>query len=608
MTEFKPQSVPDPLPQPGSMPLSYDTQDTVESFFGNENPDGKFKEFYRNNKWYIWAGILGLLIIGILAFFAFRTQPAEPTKNANVSINITAPETAPSGGEVIYKIQIDNNDPAALENMNLELVYADGVSYISSTPPADNSAGTRFPVPDLSPGQNAVLMIKTTAAGNINEDKKLVARLRYKFDNFSSEFTEEASYSVRLVAADIILDMTGPEQATNVQTARYDIFYRNDSDKDIANARIQVTYPDEFKYAGSEPSPSLGQNIWNLNNLKKNDTGKISFTGTFTGTRPGQSVVFKVEFLALDDRGSFFTQSSTTYMTVIQAQPLAIEQRLTNQVTNNIVRPGENIQYEAKFQNNTQVVANGVQVVVEFDSKAIDVASIKAEGALIQGNTITWNATGVSALERLDPGETGTVMYSVSLKNPAVKDASENLQVIAKARIKSVENSEFLDGNQIVLKVSSPSTIEKNVTHVSGADPLKVGQPSTLQVNVSLRNASNDYREGVFIGYIPLGVTFDKTSIPATDAASVKFDAATGKLTWTVGQLSAHSGSNVPLRTLKFNVTVTPTNNQANQSLTLFKTMNFTAKDVFTEQPISLTAQDVTSESLPGESAGRVQP
>jgi hypothetical protein len=608
MTEFKPQPVSDPLPQPGrKQPISFDFPEASQNSFQLPPEGGKFKQFFRNNKWYFLAIALGIVIIGTLAFFAFHKQTPEPTKNADVSVMITAPDTVPSGGEVIYKIQIDNNDPADLVDMNLELVYEDGMSYVSSTPPADNASGTRFPVPDLANDENVVLMIKTTVSGNINEDKKLVAKLRYKFSNFNSEFTEETTHSIRLVAADIILDVTGPEEATNVQTANYNIFYRNDSEKSIENARIQVTYPSEFKFTGSEPTPSLGQNIWSISNLDRNGTGKISFSGDFTKSRPGQSVVFRIDFLAADETGGYFSQSSTTYMTTITAQALSVEQRVQNE-NKTVVNPGESLQYELTFKNNTNVVATGLQVVVQFDSKAIDTSTIRAEGGLVQDATLTWNAGSTSKLERLNPGESGTLAYSVQLKNPAAKDGSKNLQVITKSRIKSNENQTFLEGNEIAIKVSSPSSIERSVSKVDGPVPPRVGQTTTLQVSVSLRNATNDYREGVLIGYVPLGVTFDKTSISSAEAAAVKFDTATGKLTWTVGQLAANSGSTAPLRTLKFNVKITPSGNQINQAMTLLKTISFSAKDAFTEQPISIQAQEITTDNLPGDGQGRVQP
>lgn len=635
MSEFKPQPVPDPYPTPrGKTKLSAKTIAKDDSYVPSANtvsfdemdaiapgenllppdagkPDGKFKEFFRSNKWYILASVLGLLIIAVLAFFAFRKQTPEPTKKANIALEIIAPDTAPTGGEVIYKIQITNNDSADLVGMNLELVYDDGVTYVSSTPPADNAPlGSRFPVPDLGTGQNAVLMIKTMASGNVNEQKRLTAKLRYKFSNFNSEFTEETTQTLRLVAADIILDVTGPEKITTVVPAKYDIFYRNDSEKSISNARIQVTYPSEFKFDSSEPSPSLGKNIWNISNLGKNESGKISFTGNFDGARTGQAVIFKIEFLAQDDAGGFFTQSSTTYMTNIDSQPLSVEQKLLNQgqSQNNVVNPGESLQYELKFQNNTNVVATGLSVVAQVDSKAVDSSSIRADGGLVEANTITWNASSVPKLEKLNPGESGTIQFSVQVKDPAVKDSSKNLTVVTSAKIKSNENRDFLQGNNITIKIASPASIQRSMTTVSGAIPPKVGQDTTVQVSVAIRNSSNDLREGVMVGYIPLGVNFDKSSVVSTENAAVKYDSATGKITWTVGKLAAHSGSSVPLRTLKFNVSFKPTANQVGQQVTLFKTISFSAKDDFTEQAISLKSQDISTDDLPGEGQGRVQP
>ncbi len=604
MPEFKPQPVPDPLPQPGGR-ASAKTVISQPSF---GPPPGRFKQFYQNNKWYFWAIILGVGIIGVLAFFAFRKQTPEPTKNADVKMSIEAVDTTPAGGEMIYKVIIENHDKADLVDITLELVYPDGMKYISSVPEADNISGSRFPVPDLGSGENISLMVKTTANGDINEDKVLSAKLHYKFSNFTSEFLAEASHTVRLVAADIVLDVTGPEKASNVQTANYDIYYRNDSDKAISGARIRVTYPSEFHYSGSTPSPSVGENVWNLNTLEKNASGKIAFSGDFKGARSGQAAVFKIEFLALDQSSTPFTQSSTTYMTTIEAQPLTVEQRLVNENPNSLVDPGTSLQYEVKFQNNTDVVATGLQVVVDLNSKAIDASTIRADSGLVQNSTITWNASSEQKLEKLNPGDSGTVRFSFQLKNPVATDNSKNVEVRTKARIKSNENQTFLDGNEIVIKVTSPSSIGKEVKAVSGVVPLKVGQETVLQVNVTLRNSTNDYRDGVFIGYIPLGVTLDKASISTAETAAVKFDAATGKLTWNLGVLAANSGGAAPLRTLSFNVKVKPNSNQVGQTVTLLKNIVFTAKDSFTNQPISLNSQELNTESLPGENAGRVQP
>lgn len=610
MSEFKPQSVADPLPQPVGQRNSFNLPPEMVSppggSFGNPTPS-RFGQFYKDNKWYILASLLGLLIIGVLAFFAFRKQEAEPVAKANVDVNIDAPSTAPAGGEVVYKIQINNNDPSKLVGMNLELVYDSGMSYITSTPPSVNPSGTQFAVKDLANGQNVVLMVKVAVTGDLNTDKKLVARLHYKFANFSSEFVQEAESSVRLVASDIVLDVAGPEKTTGMQTASYDIYYRNDSNKDINGARIEVIYPNEFTYKTSTPNPSLGQNIWNITSLPRNGTGKISFSGDFAKATAGQSVVFKVAFSALDSDGRYFNQASTTYMTTIESQPISVQQKWSNPTQKDLVDSGATVQVDVIYKNNTQVPANGVNISVVIDSSAIDTSKITAEKGLVNGNTINWNASGVPELASLPPGVSGTIRYSFVVNKPANKDNSKNLTIKTTAKVKSNENSEYLIGNDLALKVTSPAEIGTSVAVISGPVPLRVGQTTVLQLSVSLRNSSNDFREGVLTAFVPLGAVFDKTSVTTSELSATNFDTATGKLTWNVGQLLANSGSAIPLRTLKFNLVVTPTVNMTNQSIPLLKTLNFTGKDSFTEQSIAIQASDVTSANLPGGD-GAVKP
>lgn len=596
MAEFKPQPVPDPIISPSTPPPSAFTPPTSRW--------GKIKQFYSNNKWYVWAIVVGVAIIGVLAFLAFRPQKIEPTKEANVDIMIDAPDTAASGGEVIYKFKIQNHDTAKLVDMNLELIYPDGTSYVSSTPKAENLSGSSFAIPDLDPGSTTpTVIVKTIAQGNVNDDKKLVARLHYKFVNFNSEFIEEAEHTVRLTAADVVLDVTGPETTTNAQVVGYEIFYRNSSDKSIDNARVQVTYPDGFTYADSDPKPSLGQNIWNLGTLNPEGTGKISYQGSFKSAQPGQSLQFKIEFLVLDDQGNFFTQASTTFTTTISSQPLIIEQKVDGTAADGIVDPGETINFELRFQNNTTVVASGVSVVAQLTSKALDLSTIRAESGLVQDSTITWNGSSLKTLERLNPSDSGTIRFSVQVKNPAATDGSKNLTVASAIKIRSNENSSFLPGGEISLKVSSPSSLRGSTSHVAGQLPPRVGQSSTFNVAVELKNSTNDYHNSVLVAYIPIGVSLDQNSITAAERNLVKFDSSTGKLTWSMGTLATGS------RKLSFNVSFTPSSNQVNQSVTLLKNITFTAKDSFTAQSISLNTENITTANLPNNSGGgQVQP
>ncbi len=600
MEDFKPQSVKAPAggDRPSATPALITEQELTPP-----GGWGKFKQFYSDNKWYFWAIILGVIIIAGLAAYAFWPRQKERTESAKVQIGIDSAETVQAGGEVIYKVKVLNQDASKLVDMHLEMVYDDGVNYVSSSPKAENSSGTNYEIPDLGNGQNAVVIIKALAQGNVNDEKKVVARLRYKFEDFSSPFSVETEHTVKLVAADVVLDLSGPSQVNNNETASYDLYYRNSSSKDIENTRIQFTYPDGFKFASGDPTPSLGQNIWNIGLLKANQSGKISFSGTFQGSPVGQENSFKVELLALDDNSDYFTQSSTSYTTTIATKPLSVEAKMSGS-GGNIVAPGGTVSVELTYRNNTQVANSGLQLVAQINSDKIVGGSIKADGGYVQDQTITWNGSSTNTLEQLNPNQSGSVKFTFQV-SPNVSD-SESLVVKIEPRIKSNQNTSFISGSNLEIKVSGAADLQATVEHVSGSLPPKVGTSSSFKVKLALMSGSNAYDKAQLVGYVPVGVNFDANSIPSAEKGAVKFDSSTGRLTWTVGTLQANAGSSGPARTLEFTVSTTPSSSQVNKPIVLFKSVEFTGTESFTNKSAVLQIDTVGTNNLPNSSQGRV--
>lgn len=560
----------------------------------------KVKDFYFNNKWYVWAITLGLIIIAVLAFLAFRPTTKGPGGEANVKVTIDAPETAPSGSQVIYKFKIDNQDPAKLTNMELELVYPNGFTYLSSTPNANNLSGSIFSIPDLSSGQNAVVIVKVNAQGGINDEKNLVAKLHYKYSNFNSEFIKETEHKIRLLASDIVMELTGPDNTTSAQPVSYKLHYKNESDHDITNARIQITYPEGFTYGDADPQPNLGQNIWNVGSLKKNEDNTIQFSGSFVSARPGQKASFDAAFMVLDEQGNYYSQANTSFSTSIASTPLLVTQEISN-ANKSVVNPGDSITFIIHYQNNSQVAVTGVNVSASVDSKAIDISSIKAQGAAeVNNNTVTWNTASVSNFEHLNPNESGTLQYTAKVNNPAVRDSSKNITISSTVKIKSNENPVYLPGNSLSIKISSPSDLSSSVTVVSGPHPAQNGSTTIYQVTLALRNSNNDFNDGLLTGFVASSIqNFDQSSISSAEASLVSYDPSTGKMVWKVGKLPAHTGDFNAARKLSFQVKVVPGSSQDGKNFTLFKSIKFSAKDSFTNQDINLDTSDINS--------GRVQ-
>jgi hypothetical protein len=539
-----------------------------------------------------------------LGYLAFK-KPSEVTvKEASVEVQIKAPEKIPSGGDTVFTFNLKNTDSQKLTKVRLELAYPEGVSYKTSVPKADNLSGTVFSIPDLISGQNAAVIITAKTSGNVGDQKQIIARMFYHFGDFSSEFIKEQALSFNLAASDVAMELIGPETVSNAQLVQYLIKYKNNSQADIQNARVRANFPEGFVVAQAEPSVSLGSNIWELNTLKPGDEGQIQIQGTFKGSNPGESKTWNAEFMVLGNNGDYNSQSAAQITTAISSLPLLVSQEAENSgssQTPGVVKPGDLIRFNITYQNNSSVAANGVNVVVTLNSKALDLASISAEGGEVNNNTILWSAAGVPNLEILNPSESGTLSFSVKVKNPASKDSSTNLTVVSDIKIKSNEYQTFLPGNSLTLKISSPYTLGSTLSFVSGQLPPKVGQVTVYKVKFNLTNSTNDYSDGLLTAFLPLGlVVFDPQSVNAQEAQKVQYDPATGKLTWNLGTLPANSGKFLAPKTLEFNLRINPSQSLLNQSPTLVKNISFSAKDTFTSEKIQGTADNITTQNVEG--------
>lgn len=575
----------------------------------NQKPESGtgFKGFYRANKWYVWGLFTGLVVIAALAFFAFRHRPASEPTEANVEVTIQVPTEVESGKETVYRVVVENKDSQKLTDMELELVYPDGITYIDSRPvKAGNLSGTLFKIPDLVSGQNVAVFVTTRVTGNVGDTKELIAKLHYRYSNFSSDFATESRSRVRLLPSGVSLDISGPAQTNNAQLVVYKLHYRNTSEEEIKNARVSFRFGEGFSFGSSSPLPDLGSNTWNIPVLPKGADGYIEVQGSFSSITPGESKIITAEFLVLGDDGHYSSQNKTDFSTAIASQPLVIMQSLENMQDGSMVaKPGDTVTYIVKYQNNAAVAATGANITATLDSKVLDLSTLSAEGGQVSGSTIVWNAALVPALGSLLPGEGGELRFSVQIKNPAVKDNSKSLSVVSHIKIQSNEYETAFPGNDLTLKVSSPAGIQKTAVFVSGENPPRVGRVTSYRITLELKNATNDFSNSFITAFVP--ASFDASSITPAEQKNVTFDQSTGKLTWNIGALPAHTGGLALARRLEFVVRVSPSASQAGQSVLLVRGLTLDASDTYIGQPVRIEAGDITTEDVGDGSEGQVR-
>lgn len=558
------------------------------------------KSFLQQNKTFAIIAVTGLIAIGVMAYFAFRPLPQTPTE-PKVAVAISGPATVGSGDEVVYTFKVSNGDTLATDVGGLEVVYPSGATFISSAPNPDNLSGTRFTIPALRPGADAVVIVKFRVLGSLNDERKISASFEYQFGQTTAHYAAKEEAVFRIGAAQVNLELSGPANTNNAQIIAYELRYSNTTKVPLENARLLVNYPEGFQFAAATPPPTVGSNIWNLGTLASGKEGAISIQGSLKGVAPGQSVTLTASLQTLDAKGTFYTQSTAKATTAVMSLPLVATLSLRDS-QDTVVKPGDELRYTIEYQNNGTVATRGVNIVATLDPRALDLASVSAEGGQVAGNTITWNASGVRGLEVLNPSEKGSISFQVTIRDPVVKDSSKNISVVSSVKIRSDEFSTFFPGTELAVKVATVAELKTGLDFKSGKLPPKVGDTTTYQFSLNATNTTNDIGDAVLTAFIPLDPgSFDPASVSSAEKGNVTFDASTGKLTWKLGRLQAHSGSFQPARKLQFTLRFAPNASQAGREPVLVSKIQLTGNDSFTAQPVTITARDVTTRDLSGD-------
>jgi uncharacterized repeat protein (TIGR01451 family) len=557
------------------------------------------KAFLKENKWSVWLITGSLVVIAIAAFFAFRKPSSNVPTQPNVSVNIDAPDKISSGSEVIYKINVKNDDSSTIRNVTVDLVYPNGFTFVDSSPKPSKLNGTQFALPSMDSGQSATIMIKGDIQGNADEVKTISATMHYRFANFSSDFIVQAQAQSHITTADFALDFSGPTAINTDQEVTYTLNYANYTDKQVSGLRISMITPTAFVVSASSPQPSLGK-TWDLGTLDSNSTGKITITGAFKNANIGDNQTFTAKAEgSVDDKPSYVLSTGQLQVTIAQTPLEASVSMDATSLGKDVVSPGDNLQYKVAFRNNGSSPARGVIVTAHLDGEAFDLDRISASRANVNGDTITWDASQNDELESLGSGEGGEFTFSVPVFNPATRSNRKELTVRVSLDIKSQGFDQPFAGKEASAKVQTVADITKAVTYVSGSNPPIIGLSTTYMVIIGLKNETNDITDGKMTFNLPNASSFSTAAVNSEERANVTYEANSKKITWNVGKLVAHAGGFVPQRKLQFNNTVTPGISLKGSPITLVNNIKFTGTDSFTLKPISLSEPSILSTDEP---------
>ena len=571
--------------------------DVQEQISGMKQPG-----FFSQNKWFVISCVVAVIILGILAYFAFGPKATVRTLEAKIDFQIKSSGEVKAGEGGLYQVLIENKDSEKLKEVELELVLPQGGEITESTVKQKGLSKNIFVLPDIGVGELVRLDFKISLEGAHGEVSELKSVLHYKFQSSNLTFKKEVDYEVALGSADIDLQIIGPKEAVENQLSVFNIKYKNPTSTDFGRGRIRLRVPENFNIESTEPESKKLQSkeiVFTLSDLKSNADGELIFQGNFSDLsvkEPEFTVYFEIE---RPDTG-FDQISDYTYKLSLANQPLSVNIESRD---GNSFDPGAEPSFEVTFKNNSGKVVNGAEVELTLSGASLDLATIEAGDAYVDSSKITWSASAVDSLAKVQPGATGRLSFSVKIKNPPVKNDTKNLIVTIDSKIRSDEYPNGFSMTKRTYNINSKLSAAVTVSHVSGPLPLNVGQKTRYRVNIGMKTGSNDVKDVQLSGTLrlPKG-SLITSSILQSEADNFTFTESTGKFTWKPGFLPAYTGVFTAIRTLTFDIEVQPSQTQIGQSIELFRGVTYSGVDAFTSRKFESNIGDIRTTEASGDS------
>ena len=570
----------------------------------------------------IAVGIIVVIVLILVAIYQVRKASFNENR---VTVSVDGSTQAASGKLLTYTIIYNNNNNASLNGAVLRITHPDSFKPDDSKDYHDESPTVSVADLNQVAGHGTGKIVFSGREYSLQGTLMYIkANLTYTPSDFNSQFQAAGQLGVNVVSTPVSIEVMGPQNLSSGDSLDYQISYKNEGESDFDNLEIKADYPAGFTFSHSDPPVSENNNVWYVGRLSAGAEGKIVVSGKLEGD-VNQVKNIKV-YVGAVNQGQFVSYNDESTSTKIILPPLAIGQTV-NGLANLDVNAGDTLRFEINYKNQSVSGVTDAIVTEKLDSPVLDYSTLATDsgGAFDQStNTITWKASDYPNLANLDPGQGGTIKFSIKVKDsiPVQSINDKNFIISSVAKIDSPDiqstlaSDKVISGNEMDLRLNSQIALDVKGYYTdplisnSGPIPPTVGQTTSYTIHLKVSNVSNDVTGGQAVITLPTGVTFTGKTYPA-DNSSLTYNDRTNTVVWNIGDMKAGDGILNPPRETAFQISITPSANQSGSAVDLLDSAVFTAKDSFTGE--NLAAQGgkkttmLTEDSTVGINGGKVQ-
>lgn len=552
---------------------------------------------------YVLGGVLAVILI-IVAAYLIRLSSFSADR---VTVTITGLDRTDSGKLLTYEISYKNNNRKELKNAQLKMSYPedfkpeDNANFVSESPTSGSyNLGTI-----ASHGEGKIIF-----NGRIYSPKGalvyLKGQLSYNPGNYSTRYTSEKQLGINISTSPVTLEVSAPQNLSSGDEINYLINYKNDGERELSDIRIKIDYPQGFSFSTSDPKSFEGDNMWYIGTLSPGQSGKLVVNGKLEGEK-GENKNIKV-YMGSTEKGNFVSFNDGSADTKIVGSAVAITQTVNGGQGMN-AKAGDLLFFSINYKNASEVGLKNLIVTDKIDSPVLDYTTLELSGGHFDsGNkTITWKASDHRDLAGLEPGQGGRIDFTVKVKDsiPVSSANDKNFVISSIVKIDSpdistpISMNKIISGNKIDIKLNSKLFLSVKGFHAdpnisnSGPIPPKVGEETTYSIHWIASNINNDVNEAKVSAVLPTWAQATGQVYP--EGANVTYNQRDNSIVWEIGNMDAGTGALTSPKEISFQVKIKPSPEQAGKLIEILKQSVFTAKDSFTGEEISATAEPKTS-------------
>jgi hypothetical protein len=547
-----------------------------------------------------------LTAVSWAGFFLFRPDRGG-FAGEQVTVNVDGPDTPKGAEPTTYIIRWENGEDVALGTASLDIRLPKEFRVIDSPLTSEGETAT-WKIGSIGPGKDGSLSIRGVYLAPVGKTLDLQVILSYRPSDFNSEFQKVATKSVTVTDSALALEISAPTRVLPGDKVRAEIRWRHEGEVALENIRVTAVLPGDFVLESTEPAADADDGrAWIIPTVEPGSSGVLVLNGSFAPEAEGTRDIKAQIGLGAED-GSLMAQAEATAAATVFKGDLVAALIVNGQSTDQAVRFGDVQRFAVTWKNTGTVPLEGIELtavlVAEPSASLLKWNELDDDARGVRdGERLTWTRRQVPALARIEPDEGGTIQFELPL-GPLPRGASSDTtyRVIAslEAKIGQVGDEtvdRVVKTAPITARLLSDISLAAEARYFdadlmpvgTGPLPPKVGERTTYRVYWTVENSLHELTNLKMSAKLPAGVIW--TGWSSVDAGNLKYDAASGKMAWSLNRLP----TSVSSVTVAFDVGITPTDDQRGRPASLLDATILEATDKVTGDPIMETASPLTT-------------